>query len=958
MFRLRDLQIPPNDMLPFLIPELSGKESSLGEKKASTPQTSAPAIFKAVHQIFDERVALNPSITCFVHGTDCLTFNEVNNRANQLASYLKAVGITKNQFVPLCIEAGFDFVISMLAIFKAGAVYVPIDALTPPDRITFILKDLAATCVVCSAQTLNLFKDFTVEAIDVNDRYKSDIDLQPTSNLLIEINPTDLAYIIYTSGSTGKPKGVMIEHQAFHHYITNNKTKYINADGNKSGSYIYLSNAFDASLTALFMPMIAGKMAVIAHKNKSEVFEDPNFIKYAPYDFLKITPAHLDFLASTLQLCNNNEWVTKRLVIGGEALYAGQLEAFNEHKIALEVINEYGPTEATVGCTTFALEIKDCYKYKKSIPIGVPIDNTCIYLFDDKNGTLQPSDRGEIYIGGSGLARGYLNRIDLTEEKFIINPIRNSPYKRLYKTGDLGKWLPDGNLLYEGRIDDQVKIAGYRIELGEIENEINALSFINNCCVLARQQGITKQIVCFYVPNNTVVNLQQLNNNLDNYHKTNEVHGFVSGTYSAVAAQLENEIYAALKQSLPDYMLPSQYIMLSKLPLTNNGKIDKKALFSTSLKKDLSTQCKQVYSPVEAKLLKIFRKVLGNSNYTPSDVFFELGGNSLYGAAIINLINRQFGTHLPLTTLINAPTISKLAIALQNVDHRQEEQCIYPFKRSGAWPPLYLLHAGAGDILFYHDLANLLSEEQPVFGIMAKGLTGKQMQLNSIPKLAGFYVDEILKTHTGGPIRLAGYCFGAVLCYEMAIILKEKGVIVDFLASINGISPGYVQKAGKQMATVVDYGKGLKGKLTYHYKKIKTDGLLYIPRHIAGRTKHKLKDFIFTTSYNTRLKLYDYFLRMQKPMPALLARKFYFDTNHNMVDLYKPGKYNGVMHVFRSPAIFTEPSLGWKNYVLNKIYYIEIYGYHENRRAIMNKPYVIELAKKFNECLANVSLNR
>ncbi len=954
---------PNTTMLHFSLPDFSKHIVSMVKETMYHPTYEKLAVappetslnFKPVHLLFEEQVALNKFSTCLIYGDTIVSFNEVNTRANQLARYLIAKGITPNKCVPLCIGRSIEFVIAMLAILKAGGVYVPLDTSVPRDRIQFILMDLAAGCIICSKESSSLVNDFNIDTIELDGKDQQNIASQALGNLQLTTHPTDLAYIIYTSGSTGKPKGVMIEHHAFSHYVTNSKTRYINNDDNTAGSYIYLSNAFDASITALFMPMLSGKMAVISSRNKSEVFEDPNFRKYAPYDFLKVTPAHLDFLIPTLE-DTSNSWVTKRLVIGGEALYAGQLEAYVQKHLSLQIINEYGPTETAVGCTTFSLPVSDSKKYKKGVPIGTPINNICIYLFKEKDGKLQPCIEGEIYIGGHGLARGYLNRNDLTEEKFIINPIKNSPYTRLYKTGDVGKWLPDGNLVYVGRIDDQVKISGYRIELGEIENTVNALSFINSCCVLALQQGASKKLVCYYVHEISRV----YPNSADEPGANDECLGnknedLVTGSNAIIASQIEKKLRSVLQSKLPDYMMPARFIMLTKIPLTSNGKIDRNFLSELSIKEVHKNIESRSITKTEQKILKIWKRVLDDKNIQIWDDFFSITGDSIQAAAIMNLVNRNFSTHLPLTTLIHAPTITQLAAVVDGAEKNKDNSCIYTFRSSGSKTPLILVHAGDGDILFYRQLSNALNDDQPVYGIMAKGLDGKQPPLTNVHDLASFYVAEILRLQPKGPYRLAGYCFGAVLCFEMAHILTKKMHDVDFLASFNGISPTYIAEENlpEKEADVI-YGRNLREKLYYHYKSIKALPLQKILFYPFTRLHHKFKILNLSIRYRLRMKLYDFFISRNKALPAMLARKYYFYTNTQMVQQYKPAKLNVSMTTFRSPKLFTDPTLGWKNLVEGKIACVDIPGNHQNRKVILDKPNVTILAEKLSQCLAKL----
>lgn len=324
---------------------------------------------------------------------------------------------------------------------------------------------------------------------------------QPAENLSADIKPHNLAYVIYTSGSTGKPKGVMIEHQSLLNYLLNSKTRYIDKDSDKSGSFIHLSYTFDASLTALFMPLLTGKSIVIGANKSFDVFEDDNLEKYAPYDFIKITPAHLELIKPML-ITSDGSLLTSKLVIGGEALYKTQINELPGEGLDVEIINEYGPTEATVGCSTFKFYSSERNELRRnSISIGKPIDNVQLYVLSESN-ELQPAGvAGELCIGGTCLARGYLNLPELTREKFLKGILKNEPEKRLYKTGDLVRWLADGNLEYLGRKDDQVKIRGYRVELGEIESAIKESGMVSTAVVLASgNMESSKRLIGYVVP--------------------------------------------------------------------------------------------------------------------------------------------------------------------------------------------------------------------------------------------------------------------------------------------------------------------------------------------------------------------------------------------------------------------------------------------------------------------------
>ena len=581
---------------------------------------------KTIVDLFEEQAAKTPRATAVVFKEEELTYKQLNERANQLGHYLRSKGVNKETLVPICIERSQEMIIGILGILKAGGAYVPVDPDYPQDRINFILTDTRAVILVTNKNKLQ--NPESVEIIELQTDWKT-ISTQPIENLQTDIQPHNLAYIIYTSGSTGKPKGVMIEHTSIVNYLLNSKCKYIGEKEGGSGSFINLSYTFDASLTAMFMPLLSGKSIILGSKQALDVFEDSNLQKYAPYDFIKITPSHLELLRSTVEEINGN-WLTKKLVIGGEALHPGQFDYLVENGVDIEIINEYGPTEATVGCSTYSFQtLDDNEKLNNNISIGKPIDNVQIYILNDQNGLMPIGVLGELCIGGAGVARGYLNSPGLTAEKFIQNPFSKVPGARIYKTGDLARWQSDGNIEYLGRKDDQVKINGYRIELGEIENVLQQCELVHQAVVLAKEDKIgTKRLVGYIVPK------KEFN---------------------------RAGILDFLRSKLPEYMLPSMMVELQNFPLTINGKINRAALTDPDTIELSDKEYKAPQNDVEKKLVAIWQELLDIEKIGIHDDFFELGGHSLLAIRLSSYIERSLLVAIPLNVLFEFTTISALS---------------------------------------------------------------------------------------------------------------------------------------------------------------------------------------------------------------------------------------------------------------------------------------------------------
>jgi len=560
----------------------------------------------SIVDLFEEQAQKTPEAIAIVFEDKQLTYEELNRRSNQVAHYLQKQGVKAETLVPICVERSLEMVVGILGVLKAGGAYVPIDPNYPQERISYMLEDTGAELVLSTKAAREKLGE-KVNIIELDGDWDM-IGEEASVNVDIKTPSDQLAYVIYTSGSTGRPKGVMIEHGSLVNYLINSKTGYINEGEGKAGSFIHLSYTFDASLTGMFMPLLAGKYLVIGSNDAAEVFTDGQLEKYAPYDFIKLTPSHLDLLPASFK-SSGGGWLTGKLVIGGEALRLNQLGPLIKAGVEVEIINEYGPTEATVGSSVYSFSTLGEQAFAQNeVPIGGPVSNTKIYILSNDQ-TLSPVGVvGEIMIGGAGLARGYLNRPELTAEKFIKDPFSSDPNARLYRTGDLGRWLPEGNIEYMGRKDDQVKIRGYRIELGEIESILNQSELIRQGVVLAKEDTTgNKRLVGYVVP---------------------------QGTFDKQAIQ------NYLSTKLPEYMVPGQWVALESVPLTPNGKIDRKALPDPEIK-DITHEYVAPRNETEAKLAGIWQELLGVEQIGIYDNFFELGGDSILTIQVVSRMRRQ-----------------------------------------------------------------------------------------------------------------------------------------------------------------------------------------------------------------------------------------------------------------------------------------------------------------------------
>ncbi|KAA6451957.1 non-ribosomal peptide synthetase/type I polyketide synthase [Bacillus swezeyi] len=616
---------------------------------------------ETVCQWFEKQAEQRPDHEAVIFGNERYTYRQLNERANQLARTLRTKGVQADQFVAIICPHRIELIVGILAVLKAGGAYVPIDPEYPEDRIQYMLKDSEAEIVLTQ---LHLHKQLTPDGdivlLDEESSYHED-----RSNLESISDAHDLAYMIYTSGSTGNPKGVLIEHQGLANYIWWAKEVYVKDE--KTNFPLYSSVSFDLTVTSIFTPLVTGNTVIVYDGDDksavlSTIVQDPRI------DMIKLTPAHLHVLKE-MNIADGT--TIRKMIVGGENLSTRLAQSVSEQfKGQLDIFNEYGPTEAVVGCMIYRYDAKrDSREY---VSIGTAAANTNIYVADASRNLVPIGVPGEIYISGAGVARGYWNRPDLTAEKFVDNPF--APGTKMYKTGDLAKRLRDGNLVYLGRIDEQVKIRGHRIELGEIEAAMHKVEAVQKAAVAAKEEedGLT-QLCAYYVSDQPIT-----------------------------IAQLREQ----LSLELPDYMVPSYFVRLEHMPLTSNGKINRKALPAPEASLQQIAEYVPPGNEIESKLTAIWQELLGINHVGIKHHFFDLGGNSIRATALAARIHKELDVNLSLKEIFKFPTIEQLAnMVLRMEKHRYapipaaKEMPYYPV--SSAQRRMYLLsHAEGGELTY------------------------------------------------------------------------------------------------------------------------------------------------------------------------------------------------------------------------------------------------------------------
>lgn len=601
------------------------EERSLVLRDWNSTRTELPE--RTIHSLVSDQARLTPDSAAIIRGKEVVTFKELEERANRLAHYLRGQGVRQGSLVAVATWPSVDTIIVLLAVLKAGGAYVPLDpGLEPEARLRYILADTAAPVVVTVNNDLTHMVAAGATVIRVDEEpHASSIADQPSSPPTELVSPDQAAYVIYTSGTTGKPKGVVVEHRSvanFLHWMAS----LVPRSG--IGAPLVTSFAFDMSVTTSFVPLVIGKAVVLA--NRGEEVEDLLMCEGEEYTFIKMTPSQLKHLS---QHPVPSTPLTKLFILGGERLDASVVEPWLARWPDLVVLNEYGPTEATVGCSTYRFTAAD--GIDGPVPIGRPGMNMSLYVLDTQGHLVPPEVPGELYIGGRCLARGYWRQPELTAERFVRR--EDVPEERLYRTGDRARWRSDGVLEFLGRDDDQIKVRGYRVEPSEVSAALGAHPGVDDCTVIGhddRERGTV--LVAYVVPSSHSV-----------------------PTVSALRL--------FLRERLPSYMVPSYFIALDQLPLTANGKLDLAGLPQPDgLRPDLDVEFEPPQSETEIAVADIWAELLDIDRVGVNDDFFDLGGDSLVATRLLARVCDRFAAPVSLRELFGTPTVRRQAEVIES----------------------------------------------------------------------------------------------------------------------------------------------------------------------------------------------------------------------------------------------------------------------------------------------------
>jgi aspartate racemase len=914
---------------------------------------------RCVHELFEEQAEKNPEAVAVVFDHQHLTYRELNTRANQLAYALRELGVGPEVPVGVCLERSPEMVVAVLGVLKAGGAYVPLDPTYPKERLEFMLEDTSAPVLLVQEATRHVLPEYAAAhthclGMDSAGIERAEAENPPSSGA----SPESLAYVIYTSGSTGKPKGVCVPHRAVGRLVMNaDYAPLTSADVVAQAS----NCAFDAATWEIWGALLNGARLVVLPR---DVTLSPRALA-AEIERNEISAL---FLTTALfnQVARENPGAfrpLRHLLFGGEAVEPKWVRTVLAEGAPERLLHVYGPTETTTFATWHLVEAVE--DRAATIPIGRPITSTEAYVLDAWERPVPVGVPGELYIGGPGVARGYLGRPELTEEKFIPHPFSDEPGVRLYKTGDRVRRRANGDIEFLGRSDGQVKLRGYRIELGEVESALNSNTAVRESVVMLHEDDTgQKRLAAYIVP--------------------------------AGVAPSHNELRAFLRERLPDYMTPSSFISLEVLPLTSTGKIDRHALPVPVATRpaDSESYSDAPRDALEKRLAGILEEALGVPAVGVEDDFFELGGHSLLAANLFAQIEKAFGYRLPLSILFRAPTVRQLADILRRESEEVPRESVVAIQPRGSRPPFFCVAADSHTMLSFRVLAQYLGSDQPFYSFQAQDQNKERMVSLQVEGTAASYIRELREVQPEGPYFLGGLCFGGVIAFEMARQLCAQGQDVALVAILDMALPNCLK--GSIRGRLYLYRRRLRrlGQLGYLRRKMRkgkrivrkvaylrvrkvvkrfTKRIVRIVRRViyaVGTVRRVVFKSSLPFGYCLRralrntylLEQWDRRLAKSKVYPApqqirQTANPKAYPTHWQMrqaLNSYKAQPYSGQITLFPTVGLksyymfHNEPYLGWDRVAAGGVEVYKVAGKHQT---LLKEPHVQVLATRLKTCL-------
>ena len=842
-----------------------------------------------LHRLFEAQVERSPDAVAVRFEDRHLDYAELNRRANRLARRLRGLGVGPDRLVGVFMERSLELPIALHAILKAGGAYLPLDPEHPAERLAFVMEDAGAPVVLTQRALADRLPPGPARVVCIDDPDEAGAG-ESDANLPGGAGAGDLAYVIYTSGSTGRPKGVMNEHRGISNRLLWMQDRY--RLGRDDRVLQKTPFGFDVSVWEFFWPLQVGAELVMARPGGHR---DPGYLRRAIAEW-GITTLH--FVPSMLQVFLEEPELEslgslRRVFSSGEALPFDLVERFFR-RIDAELHNLYGPTEAAVDVTAFA-----CAPGAPPgpVPIGRPIANTRIYVLDGRLEPVPLGAAGEIHIGGVQVARGYWKRPELTAERFVPDPFGDAPGARLYKTGDLGRQRPDGNVEYLGRLDFQVKIRGVRIELGEIECALGSHPAVREAVVVAREdEPGDPRLVAYLVP------------------------------CDGSAEPPLDEIRRHLRRSLPDSMVPSAMVVLPELPLGPNGKLDRR-----SLPKPAAGSARAEFAAprdaLESLLAGIWEELLGQAPIGVRDDFFQRGGHSLLAVRLCRRIEQALGRSVPVLAVFEAPTVEELARWLRERGDAAQGSSVFALQPRGSRPPFFFLAGGE------HHFGDRLGPEQPVYRVGIQDLD-RDEHFTSVDRMAEHCLEAIRSVQARGPYYLGGHCFAGVVAFEVAQRLRARGEEVALLALFEAGVPGSGRMRGSALGR-------LGQRAAHQLRRFAEVGPREQAAHLARSLRRKTREAVWRRAWDLGLEA--------GPLGAAANPKA---ANYRARRRYAPAPYPGSVVLFRctetAPWRIEDPLRGWGEVVAGGVEVFDVPGTHTR---MYREPHVWKLVEQLSECL-------
>jgi amino acid adenylation domain-containing protein len=854
-----------------------------------------------IHELFEAQVRQTPEAVAVVFDEARVSYRELNRRANQVAHYLRRLGVGPEMQVGILLDRSLEMIIVMLGVLKAGGAYVPLDPRYPAERLAFMIEDAALKVLITQHGWRERLGGSAVShVIEIEEEIWHD---EGQENPQVDVTSGNLAYVIYTSGSTGRPKGVAIEH---HSAVTLlHWAREIFADEELQGVLAATSICFDLSVFELFAPLSWGGQVILAEN----ALALPTLAAKEEVRLINTVPSVLSELVRMAELP-----VGVRVVnLAGEVLRRSLVDQLYSRETSARLVNLYGPSEDTTYSTCAVVRRGEAGR----VPIGRPIANTQVYVVDAQGRLVPQGVTGELCLGGKGLARGYLNRAELTAEKFVPDGLSGRSGARLYRTGDLARYLADGSLDYLGRIDQQVKIRGFRIEPGEIEARLKQHPAVREVVVFAGEEIDSDRQLVAYVVTHPEPNLS--------------------------VDLTDGELRHYLREKLPEYMIPSAFLLLDEIPLTPNGKINRQALLA--LAKNRNEREADFVAPrdaLELQIARLWEDVLNTRPIGITDNFFERGGHSFLAVRMMAQLSRQIGRELPLALILQKQTVEALAAFLRQEIEPQDTSPFIAIQPHGRKPPFFCVHPAGGGIICYSALSRHLGVEQPFYGIQTPGLGGTaQTPLTEIESMAAHYIEELQGVQSEGPYMLGGWSLGGVVAFEMARQLHGQGFGVSLLALFDSYvpaTPGPPTEIDDD-ALLVQFTSDISG--LYDLEESLTQETDLQSRPIEERLASLLQEVVRRESAPPDLNL------------KQLTRLFeIFRANVCALLSYKPQFYPGRITFFRASEqiadISADPAKDWRNVAADGV---EVHVVPGDHYTMLREPAVQVMAEWLKVCI-------